>query len=164
MFPEPSLYNRPVLFNHLPSTHCFWELFFLLFGQVFSVTTGMKWSEVSQSCPTHCDPVDCSLPGIYVYGVLQARILEWVTISHDVITVLRGFRLLVLWEIYIILQIFLEFLLDHYCCSTSQKQMQPLSAGEEQPNILLPRWLLVFAPSVKYCWVLYTYLVLSRDF
>ena len=42
-------------------------------------------------------------------------------ISHDMVTVLRGFRLLVLWEVYIILQIFLEFLLDHYCCSTSQK-------------------------------------------
>ena len=30
-----------------------------------------------QSCPTLCDPLDCSLPGSSVHGVLQARILEW---------------------------------------------------------------------------------------
>ena len=29
-----------------------------------------------QSCPTLCDPVDCSLPGSSVRGILQARILE----------------------------------------------------------------------------------------
>ena len=33
-----------------------------------------------QSCLTLCDPVDCSLPGFSVHGILQARILEWVTI------------------------------------------------------------------------------------
>ena len=37
-------------------------------------------SEVAQSCPTLCDPMDCSLPGSSVHGILQARILEWVTI------------------------------------------------------------------------------------
>ena len=31
-----------------------------------------------QSCLTLCDPIDCSLPGSSVYGILQARILEWV--------------------------------------------------------------------------------------
>ena len=31
-----------------------------------------------QSCPTLCDPVDCSLPGFSVHGTLQARLLEWV--------------------------------------------------------------------------------------
>ena len=38
-------------------------------------------SEVPQSCPTLWNPVDCSLPGFSVHGILQARILEWVTIS-----------------------------------------------------------------------------------
>ena len=42
-----------------------------------------KWSEVAQSCPTLCNPVDCSLPGSSVRGILQARILEWVTISFS---------------------------------------------------------------------------------
>ena len=34
-----------------------------------------------QLCPTLCDPVDCSLLGSSVHGVLQARILEWVAMS-----------------------------------------------------------------------------------
>ena len=39
-------------------------------------------SEVSQSCPTLCDPVGCSPPGSSVHGILQARILEWVAICR----------------------------------------------------------------------------------
>ena len=35
---------------------------------------------VVQSFPTLCDPLDCSLPGSSVHGILQARILEWVAI------------------------------------------------------------------------------------
>ena len=43
-----------------------------------------EWvSEVAQSCPTLCDPMDCSLPGSSVRGILQARILEWVAISFS---------------------------------------------------------------------------------
>ena len=38
-------------------------------------------SEVAQSCPTLRDPVDCSPPGSSDHGILQARILEWVSIS-----------------------------------------------------------------------------------
>ena len=40
-------------------------------------------SEVSQSCPTLCDPSDCSLPGSSVHGIFQARVLEWVAISFS---------------------------------------------------------------------------------
>ena len=36
----------------------------------------VKVSEVTQSCPTLWDPVDCSLPGSSVHGILQARILQ----------------------------------------------------------------------------------------
>ena len=36
---------------------------------------------VAQSCPTLCDPVDCSPPGSSVHGILQARILAWVAIA-----------------------------------------------------------------------------------
>ena len=35
---------------------------------------------VTQSCLTLCDPMDCSPPGSSAHGILQARILEWVTI------------------------------------------------------------------------------------
>ena len=38
---------------------------------------------VSKSCPTLCDPVDCSPPGCSVHGISQARILEWVAISFS---------------------------------------------------------------------------------
>ena len=34
-------------------------------------------SEVTQSCPTLRDPMDCSLPGSYIHGIFQASILEW---------------------------------------------------------------------------------------
>ena len=35
------------------------------------------------SCPTLCDPVDCSPPGSPIPGVLQARTLKWVAISFS---------------------------------------------------------------------------------
>ena len=40
-------------------------------------------SEVAQSCPTLCDPVDCSLPGSSVHGIFQARVLEWAAIAFS---------------------------------------------------------------------------------
>ena len=40
-------------------------------------------SEVSQSCPTLCNPMDCGIPGSSVHGIFQARILEWVVISFS---------------------------------------------------------------------------------
>ena len=38
-------------------------------------------NEVAQSCPTLCDPIDCSLPGSSIHGILQARVLEWGAIA-----------------------------------------------------------------------------------
>ena len=35
---------------------------------------------VTHSCPTLCDPMDCSPPGFSVHGILQARIVEWFAI------------------------------------------------------------------------------------
>ena len=37
----------------------------------------------TKSCPTLCDPIDGSLPGSPVHGILQARTLEWVAISFS---------------------------------------------------------------------------------
>ena len=42
-----------------------------------------KESEVTQSCPTLCDPMDCSLPGSSVHGIFQARVLEWGAIAFS---------------------------------------------------------------------------------
>ena len=38
-------------------------------------------SEVAQSCPTLSDPMDCSLPGSSIHGILQAGVLEWDAIA-----------------------------------------------------------------------------------
>ena len=40
-------------------------------------------SEVTQSCPTLSDPMDCSLPGSSIHGIFQARVLEWVVIAFS---------------------------------------------------------------------------------
>ena len=40
-------------------------------------------SEVAQSCPTPSDPMDCSPPGSFLHGILQARVLEWGAISFS---------------------------------------------------------------------------------
>ena len=36
-----------------------------------------------QSCPTLCDPMDCSLPGFSVHGIFQTRVLEWGAIAQQ---------------------------------------------------------------------------------
>ena len=40
-------------------------------------------SEVTQSCLTLSDPIDCSPPGSSIYGIFQARVLEWGTIAFS---------------------------------------------------------------------------------
>ena len=66
-FSRWSKWARGNILFHLSST--FLTLLWILCIQIF------RWSEVkvSQSCPTLCNPMDCT-----VHGILQARILEWV--------------------------------------------------------------------------------------
>ena len=40
-------------------------------------------SEITKSCPTLSDPMDCSLPGSSVHGIFQARVLEWGAIAFS---------------------------------------------------------------------------------
>ena len=47
---------------------------------VFNLDVLCFFSLVAQLCLTLCDPMDRSLPGSSVHGILQARILEWVAI------------------------------------------------------------------------------------
>ena len=58
--------------------NCF-PVLFLLYNNMNQLCV----CSVTQSCPTLCDPMDCSQPGSSVHGVLQARILEWVAISYS---------------------------------------------------------------------------------
>ena len=54
------------------------KLFFL------SVSPLSEWvSAVVHLSPIFCDPMDCSLPGSLVHGIIQARILKWVSISFS---------------------------------------------------------------------------------
>ena len=61
---------------------CYWPVFsnfqILLIGVPKDT---ISESEVAQSCPTLCNPVDCSLPGSSVHGIFQAIVLEWIAIS-----------------------------------------------------------------------------------
>ena len=59
-------------------------------GFLISESPGNSWvclavtaAKSLQSCPTLCDPIDGSLPGSAVPGILQARTLEWVAISFS---------------------------------------------------------------------------------
>ena len=38
---------------------------------------------VVQSCLTLCNPMDCNSPGFSIHGILQTRILEWVTMTSS---------------------------------------------------------------------------------
>ena len=59
----------------------------MYFGKVFcerDTAPCMKVKVIAaQSCLTLCDPMDCGLPGSSVYGILQARILEWVAMPSS---------------------------------------------------------------------------------
>ena len=88
-FPRPTIYRRLMLEkrlilvldlahsnlcyskNTMTQVKCVWELLWPLV---------CVCALVAQSCPTLCDPMDCSPPGASVCGILQARILEWVAI------------------------------------------------------------------------------------
>ena len=52
-------------------------------SQESACNVGAAAAKSLQSCPTLCNPIDCSLPGFPVPGILQARTLEWVAISFS---------------------------------------------------------------------------------
>ena len=51
--------------------------------QKTKIMTAAAAAKSLQSCPTLCDPMDCSPPGFSIHGILQARTLEWVAISFS---------------------------------------------------------------------------------
>ena len=68
-------------------------------------------SEVTQSCPTPSDPMDCSPPGSSVHGILQARVLEWgaIAFSEILLTIMIDKQ-----SVYYSTGIFSEFLMGLY--------------------------------------------------
>ena len=65
-------------------------------------------SEVTQSCPTRSDPVDCSLPGSSVHGFFQARGLEWGAIAFSDGPTWKNVKFIFLDEGFL-------FVLLHFC-------------------------------------------------
>ena len=65
------------IFSHYTLEWLYW----LLKG--FKHYHEVKWSQVTKSCLTLCDPMDCSLLCSSVHGIFQARILEWIAISFS---------------------------------------------------------------------------------
>ena len=53
-------------------------------------------SEVTQSCLTRSDPIDCSPPGSSIHGIFQARVLEWGAVAFSNIVSLNN--LAILWN------------------------------------------------------------------
>ena len=47
-------------------------------------------SEVTQSCPTLSNPMDCRLPGSSIHGIFQARVLEWVAMAFSSHSYING--------------------------------------------------------------------------
>ena len=54
-----------------------------IFSYPFFFSSAAATAKSLQSCPTLCDPIDGSPPGVPVPGILQARTLEWVAISFS---------------------------------------------------------------------------------
>ena len=79
---ESALHSGVTLINYLPSLHlrCFFFFYYKLYNSVYFIGCVHACS-VIKSCPTFCDPMDCSLPGSSVRGIFQVRTLEWVAIS-----------------------------------------------------------------------------------
>ena len=65
--------DRQIL-NHWTTRQVLFDIFFLY---------ACMYAKSLQSCPTLCNPMDSSPPGSSVHGILQARIVEWVTISFS---------------------------------------------------------------------------------
>ena len=70
---------------------------------------GNSENEVSQSCPTPSNPMDCSLPGSSVHGIFQARVLEWGAIAFSKSSLVMSNSLLPPWTIQ-----FMEFSRPEY--------------------------------------------------
>ena len=49
-------------------------------------------SEVAQLCPTLRDPMDCSPPVSSIYGIFQARVLEWLAVAFSGSDVRQAFK------------------------------------------------------------------------
>ena len=68
------------IYIYIDSLHCYVVNSTIVFSDSIKSVNTVK---VTQLCPSLCDPMDCSLPGSSVHGILQSRIREWVAIPFS---------------------------------------------------------------------------------
>ena len=85
-----SYIKKMSLHHWMALAHCWKSIGHRCMGLIFKHSILLRLSILPllllsrfQSCPTLCDPIDSSLPGSPVPGILQARTLEWVAISFS---------------------------------------------------------------------------------
>ena len=81
LLPPPLISKASIFVSVLPSYHllCVW----IKYPSAPPLHKDGSSGLVAKSCPTLCNPVDCSPPGSSVHGFPQARILEWVAIPFS---------------------------------------------------------------------------------
>ena len=127
-------------------TICFQEVYILIKNSVHIYAC-----VCAQLCPALCNPMDCSPPGFFVHGILQASILKWVAISSSrgsvrpgikpmspVMPALAGEFFLPLshlgspmhiynWKIWHIIDLILQCIDNKYCTELTGHQHQNTS-------------------------------------
>ena len=73
--------SRPRDWTHISCGSCIAVGFFTTEPPGKPSINNESESEVAQSCPTLCNPMDCNLPRSSIHGIFQARVLEWVSIK-----------------------------------------------------------------------------------
>ena len=73
------LYNLPPTSTFCPQIRCQFPQGLVSYYLTYVYVSVCVYA---QSHSTLCNPMDCSRPGSSVHGIFQARILEWVAISH----------------------------------------------------------------------------------
>ena len=83
-------------------------------------------SEVAQSCAILNDPMDFSLPGSSIHGILQTRVLEWVAIAFSVMNldgVLKSRDITLPTKVSIVKAMFFPFVMyECYSCSIKKAE------------------------------------------
>ena len=72
-----------LIFKVILNFFIFWTINPYLLFSSFDLSVHLLSCSVTQSCPTLCNPMDCSLPGSSVHGIFQARMLEWIAIPFS---------------------------------------------------------------------------------
>ena len=73
------MFSRNILFRREAFRHLIVIVCFFVSGKTLSSSKVNVKVLVAQSCLTLCDPMDCGPQGSSVHGILQARVLEWIS-------------------------------------------------------------------------------------